>query len=176
MASYEDLKKKAKDALDTIADVSAEAYRAAEEKARILARRAKLNAEITREKAVIRRIKGEIGSKYYELHKDDAEEELKEGCDGITASLENIEAKKAELEELKNTNANSEKEACDCDDDCCAEGDEAPEPAEEAPAATEEAPAAKNPKHRPRKWRLPLTRRQISAPRSKPVIYSSKHS
>ena len=71
MANYEDFKKKAKDALETIADVSAEAYKIAEEKARVLARRAKLNAEITREKALIRRVKLDIGNKYYELHRDD---------------------------------------------------------------------------------------------------------
>ena len=116
MANIEDLKKKAKDALDTIADVSAEVYKLAEENAKILAKKAKLNTEITREKALIRRLKSEIGSKYYELHKDDPEEELKQGCDGITDAQIRIDAKKRELEELK---ANTESccadaPACDC--------------------------------------------------------------
>ena len=103
MANYENFKKKAKDALGTIADVSAEAYRIAEEKARILAKRAKLNSEISREKAQIRRRKSQIGSKYYELHKDDPEEAFKEDCDSITASLDCIGVKKREIEDLKCT-------------------------------------------------------------------------
>jgi len=101
MATYEDFKKKAKEALDTIADVSVEAYRVAEEKAKILARRAKLNTEITREKAAIRRTKIRIGDAYYELHKDSPEDALRQYCDDITTSLEQIAGKQRELEELK---------------------------------------------------------------------------
>ena len=101
MANYEEFKKKAKDAIETIADVSAEAYKIAEEKAKVLARRAKLNAEITREKALIRRVKGEIGGKYYELHKDDPEEAFRDNCENITDSLARIGVKRRELEELK---------------------------------------------------------------------------
>ena len=123
MANYDDLKKKAKDAIGTIADVSVEAYKLAEEKARILAKRAKLNADITREKATIRRLKGDIGGKYYELHKGDPEEALKGDCDSISESLASIAAKKRELEELKTSAA-----TCDCDDDeCCAETGKAAE-------------------------------------------------
>jgi len=119
MPNYDDLKKRAKDALDTIADVSVEAYKLAEEKAKVLAKRAKLNAEITREKAAIRRIKINIGSVYYELHKDDPEEALKQFCDDITAALDMIAVNQRELEELKNggtaccTDAESE-ESCSC--------------------------------------------------------------
>ncbi|MCL2126152.1 MAG: hypothetical protein FWH33_09235 [Oscillospiraceae bacterium] len=115
MANYDDLKKKAKDALGTIADVSVEAYKLAEEKARILAKRAKLNTEITREKGLVRRLKSEIGNKYYELHKDDAEEAFATDCASITDALARIDAKKREIEELKTTGG----AACDCGDDCC---------------------------------------------------------
>jgi len=114
MAKYEDLKQKAKDAIETIADVSAEAIKVAEEKARILAKKAKLNAEITHEKAIIRRLKIKIGNKYYDLHKDDPEEALREECDGITDSLTRIDAKKKEIEELKNSNT-----CCEGDSECC---------------------------------------------------------
>jgi len=119
MAKYDDLRKKAKDALGTIADVSAEAYRIAEEKAKILAKRAKLNAEITREKAIIRRLKGDIGAKYYELHKDDPEEAFKASCEGITGSLARIDANKREIEELKKGGAD-----CECGGDCEPKSDE----------------------------------------------------
>ena len=116
MANYDDLKKKAKDALDTIADVSVEVYKFAEENAKILAKKAKLNTEITREKALVRRLKGEIGNKYYELHKDDPEEALKQSCDGVTDALIRIAAKKRELEELKTSGECCEEEsACECE-------------------------------------------------------------
>lgn len=112
MANYDEIKKKAKEALETIADVSVEAYKVAEDKAKELAKRAKLNAEITHEKAVIKRLKLDIGGLYYDLHKDDPEEALKEGCEGITASLDNIAAKRVELEDLKRS-GQSENEAED---------------------------------------------------------------
>ena len=128
MANYDDIKKKAKEALETIADVSVEAYKIAEEKAKVLAKRAKLNAEITHEKSVIRRLKLEIGGIYYDLHKDDPEEALKQNCDAITASLDSIAAKRMELEDLKRTDQSADEDAnegeCECE---CAEpapGDE----------------------------------------------------
>ena len=144
MPNYEDLKKKAKDAIDTIADISAEAYKVAEEKARILARRAKLNAEITREKSIVRRLKAEIGATYYDLHKDAPEEALKQNCEDVTASLERIDAKRKEIEELKAAAAG---ECCDCcaDDAECEPAPEAetePAPEESAPAADESSPDA----------------------------------
>ena len=135
MPNYEDLKKKAKDAIDTIADISVEAYKIAEEKARVIARRTKLNTEITRDKALIRRLKMDIGARYYDLHKGDAEEMLKESCDDITAALDRIEARRAEIEELKSSGTDS---CCCCEDDadeaCCAE-----EACEAEPAEAEEA-------------------------------------
>ena len=126
MATYEDFKKKAKEALDTIADVSMEAYRAAEEKAKILARRAKLNTEITREKAAIRRTKIRIGDAYYELHKDSPEDSLKQYCDDISTSLELIAAKQRELEELKSGYAVFDEDAQDFEPE--SEPDPEPEP------------------------------------------------
>ena len=81
MPNYDDIRKKAKDAFDTIADVSVEAYRLAEEKARVLAKRTKLRAGITNERATIRRLNVEIGSTYYRLHKDAPAEEFKQLCE-----------------------------------------------------------------------------------------------
>ena len=113
MANYDDLKKKAKDAIDTIADISVEAYKIAEEKAKILARRTKLSAEITRDKATIRRLKIEIGGAYYDMHKDAPEEAFKQNCEEITAALDSIEAKRREIEDLKN---GAFETCCDCDE------------------------------------------------------------
>lgn len=122
MPNYDDFKKRAKDALDTIADVSVEAYKLAEEKAKILAKRAKLNAEITREKAFIRRAKITIGNEYYELHRNDAEDALKQYCDEITASLGEIELRQRQLDDLRSgvydcSECEDETDACDCG--CC---------------------------------------------------------
>jgi len=129
MPKYDELKKIAKDALDTIADVSVEAYKLAEEKARVLAKRAKLGAEITRERALIRRAKFNIGGVYYELHRDAPEEEMKLYCDEIAASIELIAANQREIEELKKGAApccDEEAESCCCEevkeeDSCCCE-------------------------------------------------------
>ena len=122
MVNYEDIKKKARDTFETIADISVETYKIAEERARVLAKRAKLNAEITREKAWIRRLKGEIGGKYYEMHKNDPEEELKKACEDITDSFARIGTHKREIEELKKSVANydaaPEAECCE-DAECC---------------------------------------------------------
>ena len=117
MPNYEELKKIAKDALDTIADVSVEAYRLAEEKTKVLAKRAKLGAEITRERALIRRAKFNIGGVYYELHRDAPEEEMKLYCDEIAASIELIAANQREIEELKKGPA----PCCEEDESCCCE-------------------------------------------------------
>ena len=119
MGNYDDFKKKAKEALDTIADVSVEAYKIAEEKARIFAKRARLSAEITREKALIRRLKVEIGNAYYELHKDDPEEAFKQNCDEINSANERIVERRKELEELKkrsNTEGDAEQPEGEAED------------------------------------------------------------
>ena len=115
MSNYDEIKKKAKDALDTLADVSVEAYKLAEEKARVFARKAKLNAGIANDRAVVRRLKVEIGGTYYKLHKDDPEESLMQLCDDVTAALDRIADKQRELEELRNCNScEEEDEECEC--------------------------------------------------------------
>jgi len=137
MTNYEDLKRKAKDALDTLADVSVEAFKLAEEKARVIAKKAKLKAGITNERATIRRLKVEIGGIYYRLHKDAPEESLKEQCEEVTAALDRIAAKQRELEELRNCST------CDAEDDEAEDADveSAENEAEAAEDEKAEAPA-----------------------------------
>jgi len=113
MANYDDLKEKAKSVFSSLADVSAEAVRVSNEKARALARKAKLNAGIANERATIRRLNVEIGAKYYSLNKDNPDEALRQQCEDVTAAYDRIKAKQAELDEL---NAPS---APPCDDECC---------------------------------------------------------
>jgi len=134
MPNYDEIMKKAKDALDTIADVSVEAYKLAEEKARVFARKAKLNAGIANERAIIRRLKTEIGGTYYKFYKDAPVEELKELCDDITSALDSIADKQRELEELRNCTT------CEEEEECCCGGE--PEAEAETCCTTEAEPCA----------------------------------
>lgn len=102
MANFEDLKKKTKDALGAIADVSVEAYKLAEEKAKVLAKTTKLTAEVSREKAQLKRLHQEVGVMYHNLHKDSPGEAFAQSVAEISATLERIEEKQREIEDLKN--------------------------------------------------------------------------
>jgi len=129
MPKYDEIKRKAKETLDTIADASVEAYRIAEEKAKVLARKTKLRAGIVNEKATIRRLSVEIGGLYYKLHKDSPGEEFKELCANVSGAYERIAAKEAELEDLRGV-VNAE----DAED-----AEEAAEKTEAEPEVKEEA-------------------------------------
>ena len=101
MANYDEFKKIAKETLDTIADASVDAYKMAEEKARILARKTKLRAGIVNEKATIRRLSVELGTAYYKKYKDDTTSEFVQLCTEITGAHEQIAVKEKEIEEIK---------------------------------------------------------------------------
>jgi len=124
MATYDDLKKRAKGAFDSIADASAEAYKVAEEKTRILARKTKLRASIVNDKATIRRLSVELGTKYYSKYKDDESSEFGPLCNEITEAYEKIAEKECEIAELKAAayvkSNNSEKcgSEAECTDEC----------------------------------------------------------
>jgi len=112
MPNYDDLKRKAKGAFDSIADASVDAYKVAEEKTRVLARKTKLRAGIVNEKATIRRLSVELGTNYYKKYKDDAGAEFKQLCDEISCAYERISQKEGEISELK-TNPGAVKVECD---------------------------------------------------------------
>ena len=105
MPNYDDLKRKAKDALDTFADASVDAYKVAEEKTRVLARKTKLRAGIVNDKATIRRLSVELGASYYKKYKDDVNSEFKQLCDEITCAYDRIAEKEEEIAELKSNTA-----------------------------------------------------------------------
>jgi len=135
MANYDELKKIAKETLDTIADASVDAYKVAEEKARILARKTKLRAGIVNEKATIRRLNVELGSTYYNLYKDNPAPEFEDICEDISGAYERIALKEKEIEELKsNAGGSAEQEPACCapeaapDCGCEAAPETAPEP------------------------------------------------
>ena len=131
MAGFDELKQKAKDAAEAIADKSVEIARAAGEKTRTIAKSAKLNAEISKEKSNLKRYYAELGSIYYSFFKDSPDEHLEQICEEITNSLELIEAKQAELAAMKDDDVEVEiiqEEPCDEEKcSCCGNDDPADE-------------------------------------------------
>jgi len=149
MAGFDELKKKALDAAEAIADKSFEIYKAAEEATRGFAKTTKLNAEIAKEKSNVKKMYAELGSLYYSLYSESPDERLSQLCLEITAALESIELKQAELDDLKE-NPDIEVEFVQTDiyeDDVPCESDAADVPADEETAdvqsdvAEEETPA-----------------------------------
>jgi len=133
MANYEDFKKKAKDAFDSFADASVDAYKVAEEKAKILARKTKLRAGIVNDKATIRRVSVELGTAYYNKHKDDPNADFANLCVEISEAHCKIAEKEEEIEALKNLPSKpffAGKKDCEndsCANTCCDEDDNASE-------------------------------------------------
>jgi hypothetical protein len=103
MANFDEFKEKAKATIGAIADVSVELYKAAGEKAKILAKITMLSAEIARERSAIRRLYGEIGSKYYEMHKFDAESELALKTAAVTEAYGVISDRQTEIDLLRSS-------------------------------------------------------------------------
>ena len=101
MANYDDFKRKAKVAIDSFTDASVDAYKAAEEKTRVLARKTKLRAGIVNDKATVRRLSVELGTRYHKKYKDDENSEFRQICEEITCAHERIAAKEEEIAELK---------------------------------------------------------------------------
>lgn len=123
MANFDDIKRKAQDTLDAIADASVDFYRKAEAKTKEVARTTKLNADITMEKANLRKVYQEIGEKYYNLHVAAPENDLQQSCLEATTILDRIKMKQFELDEIKAANAADDieveivvedDESCDC--------------------------------------------------------------
>jgi len=120
MPNYDDFKKKAKGAFDSIADASVDAYKVAEEKTRILARKTKLRAGIVNDKATIRRLSVELGTNYYKNYKDDEGAEFAQLCNEITSAYDRIAVKESEIADLKVSAAvkPDDNSACESEADC----------------------------------------------------------
>ena len=116
MPNYDDFKKKAKGAFDSIADASVDAYKVAEEKTRVLARKTKLRAGIVNEKATIRRLSVELGTNYYKKYKDDESSEFSQLCNEITSAYERIAVKEGEIADLKTSPPVKADECAPCED------------------------------------------------------------
>ena len=102
MAGFDEFKQKALDAAEMIADKSAELYRAAEGKTKKMARAAKLNTEIAKERSNLKKQYAELGSLYYNLFGEAPAEQLVQLCAEIAASLDYINVRQEELAVLRN--------------------------------------------------------------------------
>ena len=119
MSNYDDFKKKARETLESFADASVDAYKATEQKARILAKKTKLRASIVNDKATIRRLSVEIGTVYYKLFKDNPAPEFERACKEIAEAYECIASKEAQIEELKRSGAVRTETSPPETPDCC---------------------------------------------------------
>lgn len=100
MANSGDFKGKVKETIESITDFSQGACKTVGGKAKTLARRAKLTADITKERTVIRRNHIEIGMKYYDGNKNKPSKALENNCKAITEALEKIDKMENELKDL----------------------------------------------------------------------------
>jgi polyhydroxyalkanoate synthesis regulator phasin len=100
VSNFNEFKEKAKETIDSIAEATQETYKTVESKAKMLARRAKLTAAITKERTIIRRNHIEMGTKYYELFRKKPAKALQENCDAIAAALARIDEMENELKDL----------------------------------------------------------------------------
>ncbi len=128
MANFDDLKKKAAEAAETIADKSVEFAKVIAGKTKVLARKTKLMAEIAAEKDTLKKGYQELGRLYYENYSADPAESLIQAVETINLSVEKIAAKNLELEDLKNKADDDEievegEECCceECADEECSE-------------------------------------------------------
>jgi len=101
MADIDKIIAKAKEIAEVVADASVEIYKTAEEKTKLVARIAKLKAEIAGEKTRIKKQYLAIGKKYYSAHIAGTTAELDEEVKTIEAAFEAIADKTTEIERLK---------------------------------------------------------------------------
>lgn len=94
-------KSKAKDTAEKVADDVYDAYKVAEGKAKLLARKTRLRAGIISDRAVVRRVSVELGTAYFDKYKDDDKNEFRHLCDQIAAANASIVEKENEIEALK---------------------------------------------------------------------------
>ncbi|MDR3310011.1 MAG: hypothetical protein LBS90_01510 [Oscillospiraceae bacterium] len=92
---------KAKEIAEIVVGASAELYKSAEEKTKLIAKIAKLKAEIVGEKTAVKKLYASIGKQYYHATVAGESPELTEEVAEVSAALERIEAKTAEIDSLK---------------------------------------------------------------------------
>ena len=98
---FEKMKEKAVETASKVADRSVEFAKIAGEKAKLAGKITKLKAEIVMEKDTAKKSFAEIGSIYYEKHRDNPDADMAQGVTEITVALEAIAKKQEEVSALK---------------------------------------------------------------------------
>lgn len=101
MLTFDELKDKVLATAGTVADKSIEVAKFAGDKAKIVAKITRLNAELAGEKETLRRTYQEMGKRYYELHRTAPEENMAQAVADAEHSLEKIEAKRQQISDLR---------------------------------------------------------------------------
>ncbi|MDR2421003.1 MAG: hypothetical protein LBD49_02725 [Oscillospiraceae bacterium] len=127
MATFEDLKQRLRETAEVIGDVSADLYKRAESKTKILARTAKLQAENASDRTAVKRLYQEIGKAYYESHRLYPEPELEQSCAEVTTTLERIEVRKKEIDALRASSGDAAPPDADVPEDVPDDAPEAPD-------------------------------------------------
>lgn len=101
MADINDIKGTLLNTLGTVAEKTRSFAGKAADKAKDVARIAKLNMEMGAEKDNIQKAYLEIGKIYYEMHKDDPDSFFIQLCDEIALANDSLAKLRAELDDLK---------------------------------------------------------------------------
>ncbi len=136
MANFDEIVQKTAETAEVIADRSSVYLRKAADGAKTVMRAGKLKMDIAAEKDCMRRSFSSLGKLYYQLHKDDPEEELAQIVADIALSESKIEAMREEYGDIMGDGVEIEVEIVK------------DEPAEEAPVEevpVDEAPAEDKP-------------------------------
>ena len=131
MSSFEEIREKASEIAGEVADKSLIFAKKAADKTRAVAKITKLSAEIAAEKSRVKKNYAEIGRLYYEKYKDEPEENVAQAVSEISISMEIIESKRADIEEIKSAGDVKDEDV----EECCCE-----EPCEESCSCEDEKP------------------------------------
>lgn len=101
MADINEIKDAVLGTLGTVADKTISMAGKAKDKAKDVARIAKLNMELNNEKTAIEKAYAEVGKLYYETRKDNPDGFFVQLCDDITLAKENVEKLSREIDNLK---------------------------------------------------------------------------
>jgi len=101
MPNFDEIKEKVMTTIGNVADITKDFATQTGEKAKGVARMAKLSIEITGEKDNIKKAYSEIGRLYYETHKDNPEGFFTQLCEEITLANSSIDEKEAEIAAIK---------------------------------------------------------------------------
>ena len=101
MPNFNELKEKVMTTIGTVADITKDFAAQTGDKAKGVARMAKLSVEITTEKETIKKAYSEIGKLYYETHKDNPEGFFTQLCEEVSLANSSIADKEAEIAAIK---------------------------------------------------------------------------